>query len=586
MSFGSGPYGATLYGGGSSLFQVASAVSINPFTVVVTFSDPPDFSNPETVNPANYYFGASGLSATRVVPDPDLNSVRVLTTEQAYQLYTVVVSGLVTASGSGATVDPLADSAGFTGFTQTSRFAARAQSATAINVLFSQPMLADLNLSDPTNYALQTLGGVPVGVFSATPNTLVNPTSIVLQVDPLVSSIPYALRISLSVKAADGRSIVPDSTIVTWMARPDRRTSVSLSGFTGEVRATKDTSQSVQETLTLRENLSVILDPLLYADGPPDPQAFHEALTLTEGLLVTGTGVDTTTRYAISVTELLHTTTRATFNSHTDVRSTVEGSFTEDLILGESLTVLPEVHKGLDPAIAGLFGNPQGLVFFSPSLKTGGAPLSSIQVDSVEACTQAFDSYTFPKTIDPSPLYTHGGGIVPTPNLTTLNNNVFFVEFYRLGEAKHKVKDRPQDTLPAPVDIGATITLKQVYPPTRVALLSNTGWKLFDNSAPPPYPFITVDNLSPLPAPIVAPVQHFVNPMEELTLSQSLQAQTAGSVSLSEAMSRVEDFDLTPGENVVLVNVSESLTLAEALAAQLGISLFETLTITEGISTI
>jgi len=582
MSFGSGPYGTSPYGGGSSLFQVSSAVAINPFTVVVTFSDPPDFANPETVNPSNYYFGGV-LTAIRVVPDPDLNSLRVITTEQLYQLYTVVVSDLVTAEGTSATVDPLANSAVFTGFT-VPRFSARAQSATAINLLFFQPMLADLNLSDPTNYALKTLDGVPVSVLSATPNTLTGPTSVVLKVSPLISSVPYAVQISLSVKALDGRTVIPDSAVLTWSARPDRKTSVSLSGFTGEVRASKDTIRSVQETLTLRENLSVILDPLTY--GPSGTPSFQEVLTLVEGLLVTGSGVDTTSRHAISLSDSLQTFTRATFNAHQDPRSTVEGSFTEALTLEESLEVLPEVHTGLDPAIANLFGNPQGLVFFSPSLKTGGSPLSSLQVDSVEACTQAFDSYLFPKTIDPSPLYTHGGGVVPTPNVSTLNTNVFFVEFYRLGEAQHKIQDKPRDRQPPPVDIGATITLKQVYPPTRVAILNSTGWKLFDNSAPPPYPFITADNLSPLPVPVPAPVQHYVNPVEELTLGEGLQTLTATSISVSDTLSQVEDFDLIPGENVVLVNVADSLALAEALVTQVGIRLFETLTITEGISTV
>lgn len=242
------------------------------------------------------------------------------------------------------------------------------------------------------------------------------------------------------------------------------------------------------------------------------------------------------------------------------------------------------VGAGVDPTISNLFGNPDGLVFFSPSLITGGAPNSSIQVDDVSACTRSYDVYTFPQPVDPTPIFTHGGGLVPTPTLTTLNNAVLFVEFYRLAEAKHVLGDTRTDTLPASSDIGMSITLTEVFPPTWAALLNNTSWSLFDGAAPPPYPFITANNLIPLPAPTVAPKQYYVNPLEVIGFTESLSASMTATASVADTVGLLEVFDLQPGATVVQVNVTESVTVGDAVALQQGINLFETIAFTEGLT--
>lgn len=580
MSYGSGPFGSSPYGGGSSLFQVLGATAVNPFTVIITFSDAPDLSVPGTASPASYNFGIGGITAIRVLPDTDPNSVRVITTEQQYQLYTVTVAGSVESSG-GATVDPQADTAEFTGFPSAPRFIARAQSATTVNIVFLQPMLADLALSNPANYAIQDMDGTPVSILAATPNDVVTPTRVALKTSALVSGVPYVLSITPSVKASDGRIIQPNDAIITWH-RTANRASVPLSSFTGEVKARRGQLETLRETLQLEESLSVVLDPLL--GRPEDPEALHEVLVLQEYLQVSGSGLDTSKRLAVQVSEPLKLTEKSAITNLPDGRSTKEVSLAESLSIRESLEVLPELPHGLDPKIRDLFGNPDGLVFFSPSLISGGAPTSSIQVDEVKACTIAYDSYVFPKPIDPKPLYTHGGGITPTPEVTTLNNGVLFTDFYRLGEAKHKLKNKPQDALPVPNDIGASIVMKQVYPPNRVALLNNPAWILFNNGAPPPYSFITMDNLSPLPPPTVLPTQHYVNPSEVLQLTEGLQTAMATSVTVSDTLTQSENFDLVPGENVVQVNVAESMAITEALETQIGVNLFETLTLTEAVT--
>ena len=144
------------------------------------------------------------------------------------------------------------------------------------------------------------------------------------------------------------------------------------------------------------------------------------------------------------------------------------------------------------------FGVHNGLVFFSPSLLTA-APNSTIQIDEVSTCTKAFDEYHFPEPIDPVPLYTHGAGVVPTPKVTTLNQEVLWAPFPRLFEATLTLSDLHEDTVPLMSDGVVTATFTQPWDLTYVSLLNNTEWKTFDNAGTPPEYFKTADNLSPIP---------------------------------------------------------------------------------------
>jgi hypothetical protein len=583
MSFGGGPYGGEpMGGGGGSLFQIVSATALNPVTVRITFSEGPNLSAPATIDTSSYTFGPN-LQALQVIADPsDVNSLRVITTEQDYQLFTVTVSEDVE-SYDGSTIDPNADEATFTGFPSSNRFAARAQSATAINLVFHQPMLVDSELSDPFNYTLQTIDGSPLPVVAATPNLVANATRVILTVISLTSGIPYVLTISPNVKAADGRVVLPDAALLVW-SKTQLRTSVPLSKFTGEVRAKKSAGPDLEEVLALNEALSVVLDPIRF--GPAFFDALPETLTLSERLEVSGSGLDTAVRHAIQLSESIQFEEKSAVSKQPDSRSTVEMSLAETLSFLESLTVLPPVQSGIDPGVRDLFGNPNGLVFFSPALKAGGSPSSSIQVDDVKACTQAFERYEFPQPVDPPPLFTHGGGVVPTPVASALNTGVLFAGFYVLGEAKHNLGDKRSEVVVPLVDIGATFTLTQVHLPADVSLLNSTTWALFSNTLPPPYNFTTANNLSPFPPSVVSLTRHFVNPAEVLSLGESLFTSAAANILVGETFGITENFDLVPGENVVQVNVFDSLTLSEAIATKLGVNLFETLTLGESISTL
>lgn len=579
------PLAATLSGSATltgdlsgALFQVVSAQSINSVTLVVVFSNPPDFTVASVVNPANYTFNG-GLTAVRVLPDANPNAVRLLTVEQDYKLYVVTVGGTVTAVG-GATVDPLANSGTFTGYPLTPKFLARVQGPTTVNVLFAQPMLVDAALTNTANYTIQSYSGVAIPVLSVTANTGSNATSVSLRVGAFPAGVPQVLTVSSNVKAADGRITQPNSANLTW-GKIQNKTSISLSSFTGEVRARKFSPLGLSETLQLESSLSVVLAPL--REGPVEVEALYDFIDLAEAVTVTGSG-DPTTSHSISNTDTLRTHLYASVTSQPDLRNTSEVSLVDELFFQEGLTILPDLAQGLDPAISDLFGNPNGLVFFSPSLKPGGAPSSSLAVDEVKACTQTFDKYEFPKILDPNPFYTHGGGIKPTP-IATLNNSVFYADFYRLKEAKYGVQDKRLDTVPTVVDLTASFTFTEVtYPPTRVALLNNPAWVVFNNGAPP-YPFITTDNLSPIPVGAVTYRRQYANPAEVLSLVEDgLQTLTATSVAVSDTLALSEDFDLTPGETVVQVNLDESLLIVEDVTTKLGVNFFEVLELVEGVT--
>jgi hypothetical protein len=137
----------------------------------------------------------------------------------------------------------------------------------------------------------------------------------------------------------------------------------------------------------------------------------------------------------------------------------------------------------------GILGDPLGQVFFSPSLEAA-APNSIIQVEEVSVCTRAYDVYEFPQLLDPQPLFTFGGP-------SSIGDNVLWAPADRLGQAQINLTDQQTDSVPSTVDGPCDATLHETWDPSRVGLLNNTGWGLYDGVVTP---FIVADNLAPIPA--------------------------------------------------------------------------------------
>lgn len=151
----------------------------------------------------------------------------------------------------------------------------------------------------------------------------------------------------------------------------------------------------------------------------------------------------------------------------------------------------------------GLFGNPDGQVFFSPALNVAAAN-SVIQVEEVDVCTYAFDTYTFPQPIDPVSLFTFGAGRPPGSVLGP-GGAVLWAPFPRNMEAMFELGFSPaltNDIMPQPDDVSVTALFRATWDITYVALLNDPAWRLYAEQVvvpgTPPL-FITANNAGPIP---------------------------------------------------------------------------------------
>lgn len=148
----------------------------------------------------------------------------------------------------------------------------------------------------------------------------------------------------------------------------------------------------------------------------------------------------------------------------------------------------------------GLFGYPNGLVFFSPALEV---PISNsiLQVEDIDVCSTAYDTYHFPKPIDPFPLFTWS----PHAPQTTLGQTgvVLWAGFPRLSDARLELTftgSHMVEPMPTTVDSGCSITMQQTWDPAYVALLNDPAWYLYnDTGTSVPPMFICANNLAPIP---------------------------------------------------------------------------------------
>lgn len=380
MSYGSASFGSSPYGGENTIFQLVGARATNSRTVRLTFTEQPDSTDSATLNPLNYVIqkvvGGLLLTTQRVVVDPDDPlSLQVFTLENyEYARYQVTVD-LSVVSVTGQSIDSDYRSALYSGFVAQGILQAQALRAEAIVVLFGQEMIADAELITSSNYVVADAGGNLIPVVGVTPNLLVNPTRVTLELgSPLVFPRFYTLAVSDQVLSTQGLTVLPATSAVKPY-NPNRLARIPLSKFTGEV--------------------------------------------------------------------------------HSD-----------------------------------LFGNPEGLMFFSPSLIPSGAPNSSLQVDEVSVRTRAYDQYVFPDQPEaPNTLYTYGLGTD-----TRLNQNALFAKFGRQSQVKMRVSDLREDILAAPTDAPPSQTIIERYNPDLIALLNNPGFLTFKSPLPSVGDYIAADD--------------------------------------------------------------------------------------------
>lgn len=456
MNYWNGLYGSSEFGSGEygsdPHFGVTRASALSPIIVRVRFNYLLDFTDPATLNLANYVLSPSVL-IHEVIPET-ASSVLLSTVALGSGTYTVTVSNVKSAQG--WALDPALRQATFNTTSTPVGFQATAISPIKVRLLFGSVMTADDAYTDPASYSVTDGDGVDIPVASVIREGSPDNPSMVA----LVLSAPFrplavnSVAVSDDVTTHDGTSIFPNVAQFQLAASEGNRT-IPLGALSGEVRQ-------------------------------------------------------------------------------------------------------------------GLLGRPAGLVFFSPSLDFA-VPNSEIQVDFVRACTLAYDEYHVPQPPDPPVLFTHGSSLWATPQPSGLSTQaVLFGRFEKLTGVHVTLHQQEHDVALLPDDPAVSGLLREAWDLTRVALLNTLDlspptprWGLFD-AAGSVVPFITADNLSPIP---VGASAHHVMLHAQVPLVEPPAASLAshhGSVEVSAAHGVTEDmaarFGPSPSD-VEVVPIVEQLVV-------------------------
>lgn len=342
---------------------------------------------------------------------------------------------------------------------------------------------------DPANYVIPSLSVLSVEEAGL--------AAVILTTSPQ-SNITYTATVAAA-RSVGGLFLDPSQKTATFAGVLSNNSFFAVA--TGATRVRVVFAQPMLNDGSLTDPSNYTITDLNGTSIPVLSAVLEQAGSLTQlvralsVLLTLGSSLVETVFYVSTVSSNLHTTQGYEVTPKTSVFQWLQGTNQFQVPLG---MFTGEVSGGL-------FGNPDGLVFFSPALDAPAAN-SIIQVQEVDVCTTAFDTYVMPAPVDPLPLFLHGGGLVPTPNPDPylLNQTVLWAPWPRNFEAKFELGfpgASNQEELPPPVDNSCSVLMQQQFALGYVALLNDPAWFLFDNkhgtSVPPT--FITAKNLAPIP---------------------------------------------------------------------------------------
>lgn len=361
--------------------------------------------------------------------------------------------------------------------------------------------------SDP--YGTSPYGSIPgpMGVLSATSLT---PTSVELEFsslldftfgpieDPANYSIPGLSVLAVFPESAHSVRLFTSAqtailyTVTVTAARgvygQSLDPSLRTAQFLGEIVAPTMTVVAVSPTKVRlifdseMLNDSHLIDPLNYSvedmfgnsitvssATPEQPSSITTvALVLAAPLLTQNT-------YQVTI----DTSIKTDFNASI-VPSTVAFYWVQEPEIGPIVIPLSQFTGEVS---GGILGSPLGQVFFSPALN---APIANsvIQVDEVDVCTYAFDSYNFPQPIDPPPLYTFSKVYNIPGSILGPMGAVLWAPFPRNFEAQFNLSNSGanyNEMVPLMVDSACTAILQQTWNPSYVSLLNSPGWRTFEH---------------------------------------------------------------------------------------------------------
>jgi hypothetical protein len=216
--------------------KVLSAAVLSNVFVEITYSHAVDPSFGPNVDPGNFSISPSLIVVGAVITGP--NTVRLQTLQQSNVLYTITVAQ--GRSTPGDALDPLFDTATFTGALTAPSFFAAAQSDTKVMLTFSNEMEVDVEFTDPTNYDIRDFHGNTIVI-----NTVVaqGPAPIrraTLELDSnLAKGGYYVAEVDPAVTTTTALSISPTTDVFQWasMEAPifTGPIVVPIENFSGEV---------------------------------------------------------------------------------------------------------------------------------------------------------------------------------------------------------------------------------------------------------------------------------------------------------------------------------------------------------------
>lgn len=218
--------------------------------------------------------------------------------------------------------------------------------------------------------------------------------------------------------------------------------------------------------------------------------------------------------------------------------------------------------------VGGLLGNSEGLVFFTPAYNTV-IDTSTIEVDSVSACTMAYDEYHLPAPPDPVPLMTFGGS-----GLSLIGpGTVLWAPADRLGQARIDLKYDRSDTFSLVTDIFPVGELTETIDILKASFLNDSRWKLYPGGT---FQFKTASNLSSIgPGPttpvsfggvgtLSPAVADSISIIDEVQNIQQLSRVFADTITLQDLIDRGLVMEATPSDSI---SVTDTITNNYAVVA-------------------
>jgi len=404
--------------------------------------------------------------------------------------------------------------------------------------------------------------------YTYTPNTLVSNYSIpgltILSIVPLTAStllfttspqasIVYTVTATTS-RGLYGQPLDPSLASVNFLGNAPPVTMTPVAVSPTKVRAVFAQAMLNNAALSSPSSYAVtdMLDnPLTVVSATPEQPTNPVSVAL-----VLSTPLETNNAYQLTVSSIV------TETSLSIVPSTVKFTWVQEM----PNPILIQFDEFTGEVADSIFGNPNGLVFFSPALNTS-TPNSTIQVKEVDVCTTAFDTYTQPQPIDPIPLYTFGAGM-PTGSVLGPNGASLWAPFPRLFEAQTNLSNY-QDDVAGQVTDGMVTAIFQdsTWNLSYVALLNNPAFLTFrpPPAAALPYPpppatvpvtpvlFITANNLSPIP-PVTTETIRF------------LSFQLVGHSTMTATLTHAVGLHASIVANSSLIKIPLEMHLLDALA--------------------